>query len=168
VYRRSNGITRQMHEYMPNRNVPIFQREYMRAVPSRLQYMFRKRDQRMQLMWGPTAGAIKRPLFVSLAAARNTTTARLAGNCDPSCSSCAGPGPGDCLACSNGKTLGRGSCVSSPCQASNTVIPGLGACIPQLVNTTKPNDKLTWWPILFFIGRVSTMAKMTSGICGYP
>jgi hypothetical protein len=86
-------------------------------------------------------------------------------DCDPSCSSCVGPGPGNCLTCSNSEQeLAGGYCVDSPCNASNAVIPGLGACLPQVLNptssqaashtqaTSQKGHLASWKIFLIFIG----------------
>ncbi|KAG5639183.1 hypothetical protein H0H81_006087 [Sphagnurus paluster] len=60
--------------------------------------------------------------------------------CDSSCSSCSGPGPSNCLACSSASQVLRvGSCVSANCQGSSNVIPGLGVCLSELVQTATPS-----------------------------
>ncbi|KAJ7245392.1 insulin-like growth factor binding protein [Mycena haematopus] len=54
--------------------------------------------------------------------------------CDASCSSCSGAGPSQCLACSSSdQVLRAGTCVAAACQQSTIVVPGLGACLSELV-----------------------------------
>ncbi|KAK7059770.1 extracellular matrix protein FRAS1 [Favolaschia claudopus] len=61
--------------------------------------------------------------------------------CDASCSSCSGSGPSQCLACSAPNTVLRaGACVPAQCQQSTTVIPGLGACLSELVSVPSSTD----------------------------
>ncbi|KAJ7512376.1 TNFR/NGFR cysteine-rich region family protein [Mycena galericulata] len=92
--------------------------------------------------------------------------------CDSSCSSCSGSGPSQCLACaSDAQVLRAGTCVAAACQQSSSVVPGLGACLSELVDvatatepgasplpsatgidapTTVSSSKrpLAWWEIL--------------------
>ncbi|KAH9948122.1 insulin-like growth factor binding protein [Amylocystis lapponica] len=57
-------------------------------------------------------------------------------SCDSSCSSCSGAGSSNCLACSSSSQVLRGgTCVSSTC-SSSSVVPGLGLCLSDLVQTT--------------------------------
>ncbi|KAF7338781.1 Growth factor receptor domain-containing protein [Mycena sanguinolenta] len=61
--------------------------------------------------------------------------------CDPSCSSCSGAGPSQCLACSaSDQVLRAGTCVPAACQQSTSVVPGLGACLSELVFVPSSSD----------------------------
>ncbi|KAF8553773.1 growth factor receptor domain-containing protein [Imleria badia] len=89
-------------------------------------------------------------------------------SCDGSCASCSGSGPNNCLACSSSSQVLRGgTCVAANCSSATSVVPGLGACLAELVvpsssssssplpsipgistptsTTTRP---LAWWEIL--------------------
>ena len=89
--------------------------------------------------------------------------------CDSSCSSCSASGPSHCLACSSStQVLQAGSCVSANCNGSSDVIPGLGICLSDVVQSTSTNSSapipsatgltdptvinthssLAWWEIL--------------------
>ncbi|KAJ7889227.1 TNFR/NGFR cysteine-rich region family protein [Mycena leptocephala] len=92
--------------------------------------------------------------------------------CDSSCSSCSGSGPSQCLACSSAdQVLRAGTCVAAACQQSTSVVPGLGACLSELVDVpsttapgvpplpsvtglnapttiSTPRRGLAWWEIL--------------------
>ena len=91
--------------------------------------------------------------------------------CDSSCSSCSGPGSNNCLACSSAtQVLRSGACVAANCQSGSNVVPGLGACLSELVipspsgtGTSAPlptvtginsptaavkRGRLQWWQIL--------------------
>lgn len=58
-------------------------------------------------------------------------------DCDPSCSSCSGPGPSKCLACSSPANFLRGgACVAANCANGESVLPGLGVCLSNLVAST--------------------------------
>ncbi|KAF8875239.1 TNFR/NGFR cysteine-rich region family protein [Infundibulicybe gibba] len=62
------------------------------------------------------------------------TTSSSCQTCDSSCSSCSGAGPSNCLACSSSSQVLRGgTCVSANCQQASSVVPGLGACLSELV-----------------------------------
>ena len=93
-------------------------------------------------------------------------------DCDSSCASCSGSGTGSCLSCadSTGHILRGGSCVPATCTGNTTVVPGLGACLsdlveipstssnsaplPSLTGITTPTEitekgsSLAWWEIL--------------------
>ena len=88
--------------------------------------------------------------------------------CDSSCSSCTGAGANACLACANAnQVLKSGACISSSCNASSSVVPGLGVCLSDLVTVANPTSStpqplptltapptgpvrrsLAWWEIL--------------------
>ncbi|KAG6332778.1 hypothetical protein ID866_6313 [Astraeus odoratus] len=99
------------------------------------------------------------------------TTSSTCQNCDSSCSSCSGPGPSNCLACSSSSQVLRGgACVAANCSSDSSVVPGLGACLSELVLvpsssgsssaplpsisglsspvTTSTHQSLQWWEIL--------------------
>ncbi|EGN96298.1 hypothetical protein SERLA73DRAFT_94428 [Serpula lacrymans var. lacrymans S7.3] len=62
------------------------------------------------------------------------TTSSTCQSCDQSCSSCSGSGPSNCLACSSSSQVLRGgSCTSANCSSGSSVVPGLGACLSELV-----------------------------------
>lgn len=94
------------------------------------------------------------------------TTSSTCQSCDGSCASCSGSGPNNCLACSSSsQVLRAGACVAANCNNGTSVVPGLGACLAELVpsstsssslpsisgistpisTTTQP---LSWWEIL--------------------
>ncbi|KAJ7863805.1 TNFR/NGFR cysteine-rich region family protein [Mycena olivaceomarginata] len=59
--------------------------------------------------------------------------------CDASCSSCSGAGPGQCLACAGADSVLRaGTCVAAQCTHATRVVPGLGACLSELVAVPDP------------------------------
>ncbi|KAF7348623.1 Extracellular matrix protein FRAS1 [Mycena venus] len=61
--------------------------------------------------------------------------------CDASCSSCSGSGPSQCLACaSSSEVLRAGTCVPAACEQSTSVVPGLGACLSELVFVPSPSS----------------------------
>ncbi|KAJ6608209.1 insulin-like growth factor binding protein [Mycena sp. CBHHK59/15] len=93
--------------------------------------------------------------------------------CDTSCASCSGAGPAQCLACAHAdQVLRAGTCVAAACQQGSSVVPGLGACLSELVATAPsgttssaplpsvsgintptalsapPRRALAWWEIL--------------------
>ncbi|KAI6123178.1 growth factor receptor domain-containing protein [Pisolithus croceorrhizus] len=98
------------------------------------------------------------------------TTTSTCQSCDSSCSSCSGSGPSNCLACSSSSQVLRGgSCVAANCSSGTSVVPGLGACLSELVVvpsstgssgalpsisglsspvTTTTRQSLSWWEIL--------------------
>ncbi|EKM56090.1 uncharacterized protein PHACADRAFT_257156 [Phanerochaete carnosa HHB-10118-sp] len=68
------------------------------------------------------------------------TTSSSCQSCDSSCSSCSGAGPSNCLACSSSsQVLQSGSCVPITCQGSNSVVPGMGICLSDLVEVPTPS-----------------------------
>ncbi|KAF8437463.1 insulin-like growth factor binding protein [Boletus edulis BED1] len=88
-------------------------------------------------------------------------------SCDGSCPSCSGPGPNNCLACSSSSQVLRGgTCVAANCSGGTNVVPGLGACLAELVlvpssgssplptipgisaPTSTTKQSLSWWEIL--------------------
>ncbi|EJD01756.1 uncharacterized protein FOMMEDRAFT_126919 [Fomitiporia mediterranea MF3/22] len=55
-------------------------------------------------------------------------------SCDSSCASCSGSGSSNCLSCADGNSVLRGGkCVAGTCAANTDVVPGLGACLSDLV-----------------------------------
>ena len=89
-------------------------------------------------------------------------------SCDGSCASCSGSGPNNCLACSSSSQVLRGgTCAAANCSSGTNVVPGLGACLAELVlvpsssgssplpsipgistPTSKTTQPLAWWEIL--------------------
>lgn len=62
------------------------------------------------------------------------TTSSTCKSCDGSCASCSGAGSNNCLACSSSNQVLRGgTCTSANCTSGSSVIPGLGACLSELV-----------------------------------
>ncbi|KAH7890062.1 growth factor receptor domain-containing protein [Phlebopus sp. FC_14] len=99
------------------------------------------------------------------------TTSSTCQSCDGSCSSCSGSGPNNCLACSSSSQVLRGgTCTTANCSNGTSVVPGLGACLSELVLvpsssssssaslpsitgisapiTTTTRTTLQWWEIL--------------------
>ncbi|OAX36075.1 hypothetical protein K503DRAFT_744939 [Rhizopogon vinicolor AM-OR11-026] len=99
------------------------------------------------------------------------TTSSTCESCDGSCASCSGAGPNSCLACSSSSQVLRGgTCTSANCTSGSSVVPGLGACLSELVVvpsssgtssgalpsitglstpiTTTTTQRLQWWEIL--------------------
>lgn len=99
------------------------------------------------------------------------TTSSTCKSCDGSCASCSGAGPNSCLACSSSNQVLRGgTCSSANCTSGSSVVPGLGACLSELVIvpsssgtssgaipsitglstpiTTTTSQRLQWWEIL--------------------
>ena len=97
------------------------------------------------------------------------STSSTCQSCDGSCASCSGSGPNNCLACSSSNQVLRGgACVAANCSSGSSVVPGLGACLSELVRvpsstsgssplpsipgiTTPASTKtqaLSWWEIL--------------------
>ncbi|KAI6037038.1 growth factor receptor domain-containing protein [Pisolithus microcarpus] len=98
------------------------------------------------------------------------TTSSTCQSCDSSCSSCSGSGPSNCLACSSSSQVLRGgSCTAANCSSGTSIVPGLGACLSELVLvpsstggsaalpsisglsspvTTTTSQSLSWWEIL--------------------
>ncbi|KAF8528206.1 insulin-like growth factor binding protein, partial [Hysterangium stoloniferum] len=91
--------------------------------------------------------------------------------CDSSCSSCAGPGSNQCMACADqGNVLTSGTCAPAKCTSQSGVVPGLGVCLSDLVAVPNPtatppplptftppapvtapsngSRRLAWWEIL--------------------
>ncbi|KAF9484961.1 growth factor receptor domain-containing protein [Pholiota conissans] len=68
--------------------------------------------------------------------------------CDSSCSSCSGAGPNSCLACASSTSVLRsGACVSANCGSASNVIPGLGVCLSELVQTVATTPGATASPL---------------------
>jgi len=62
------------------------------------------------------------------------TTTSTCQSCDSSCSSCSGSGANNCLSCSSSsQVLRSGTCVAANCTSGSSVVPGLGACLSELV-----------------------------------
>lgn len=98
------------------------------------------------------------------------STSSTCQSCDGSCASCSGSGPNNCLACSSSSQVLRGgTCVAANCSSGTSVVPGLGACLTQLVlvpsssssgssplpsisglstPTSTTTQALSWWEIL--------------------
>jgi hypothetical protein len=99
------------------------------------------------------------------------TTSSTCKSCDSSCASCSSAGPNSCLACSSSSQVLRGgTCTSANCTNGSSVVPGLGACLSELVVvpsssgtssgalpsitglstpiTTTTTQRLQWWEIL--------------------
>ncbi|KAG1835502.1 growth factor receptor domain-containing protein [Suillus variegatus] len=95
------------------------------------------------------------------------TTSSTCQSCDSSCASCSGAGPNSCLACSSSSQVLRGgACTSANCTSATSVVPGLGACLSELVvsspsgtssgavpsglstPTIITTQRLQWWEIL--------------------
>ena len=97
-------------------------------------------------------------------------------SCDASCTSCSGAGPGACLACGTNQVLKAGTCVSSAC-TNGSVVPGLGACLSDLVtssNSTLPSYTpppsaprsrgMPWWQILLMsLGSIFLVVLLAVG-----
>lgn len=96
------------------------------------------------------------------------TTTSTCQSCDSSCSSCSGSGANNCLSCSSSSQVLRGgTCVAANCTGGTSVVPGLGACLSELVLvptsssgslpsvsglsspvSTTSHQALQWWEIL--------------------
>ena len=98
------------------------------------------------------------------------TTSSTCQSCDGSCASCSGSGPNNCLACSSSSQVLRGgTCVAANCSSGTSIVPGLGACLAELVlvpsssssgssplpsisgistPTSTTTQPLSWWEIL--------------------
>ncbi|KAG1736888.1 insulin-like growth factor binding protein [Suillus paluster] len=99
------------------------------------------------------------------------TTSSTCKSCDNSCASCSGAGSNNCLACSSSSQVLRGgTCTSANCTSGSSIIPGLGACLSELVLVpsssgtssgalpsitglstpiaTTSTQRLQWWEIL--------------------
>ncbi|KAG0706471.1 growth factor receptor domain-containing protein [Suillus ampliporus] len=90
------------------------------------------------------------------------TTSSACQSCDSSCASCSGAGSNNCLACSSSSQVLRGgTCTSANCTSGSSIVPGLGACLSELVLVPSPSG--TSSGALPSITGISTPITTTSG-----